>query len=142
MSDTVLVVDDEPAICEVLLTWLQGAGYETYAASNGLEGLQELHQRRPDLVVADIVMPQMDGYEMCRLMRELTGAPIMFLTGLSMDTDRVMGLSLGADDYLVKPVQMNHFLSKVSSLIGSRGRCPFKPTLQVLPPRSAGKPRV
>lgn len=106
MADTVLVVDDEESIREILTTWLEDSGYETVTSSNGIEALRELYQHRPDLVIADILMPEMDGYEFCRLAREVSEAPIMLLTALSKEQEKVKGFDLGADDYVVKPVGM------------------------------------
>ncbi len=120
ISKTVLIVEDEEAIREVLATWLEDAGYQTCCASNGLEGLQELHQRHPDLLVTDIFMPQMDGFELCRLVREFDQMPIIMLTGLGKESDRDKGLQLGADDYVMKPVDMDEFLDKVAAVLQRR----------------------
>ncbi|MCH7891599.1 MAG: response regulator [Gemmatimonadetes bacterium] len=94
MAETVLVVDDEESIREILTTWLEDSGYETVTSSNGIEALRELYQHRPDLVIADILMPEMDGYEFCRLAREVSEAPIMLLTALSKEHEKVKGFDL------------------------------------------------
>ena len=120
MVDTVLIVEDEESVRELLAAWLDDAGYETRMASNGLEGLREVYQTHPDLIVADILMPQMDGYEVCRLVREVTEAPIMMLTGLGEEAKKVKGLNLGADEYVVKPVGMDEFLARVAALLRRR----------------------
>ena len=122
VSETVLVVEDEITIREILTVWLKSAGYDICVASNGLEGLKELYERRPDLVVTDILMPQMDGYEMCKLMREVSGTPILFLTGLDTQADKRQCFNLGGDDFAVKPIQMTEFLTKVYALIHHRER--------------------
>ncbi|MBM3945189.1 MAG: response regulator transcription factor, partial [SAR202 cluster bacterium] len=122
MADTVLVVEDEAPVRELLVTWLEEAGYAPRSASNGLEGLREVYQARPDVIVADILMPQMDGFEFCRLVREVTDAPIMFLTGLGEEARKVEGLNLGADDYIVKPVGMDEFLARITALLRRRAR--------------------
>ena len=122
VSETVLVVEDEITIREILTVWLKSAGYDICVASNGLEGLKELYERRPDLVVTDILMPQMDGYEMCKLMREVSGTPILFLTGLDTQADKRQCFNLGGDDFAVKPIQMTEFLTKVYALIHHRDR--------------------
>ena len=127
MAETVLVVDDEETIREILTTWLEDSGYETYTSSNGIEALRELYQRRPDLVIADILMPEMDGYEFCRLVREVSEAPVMLLTALGKEQDKVKGLNLGADDYVVKPVGMDEFLARVGALLRRRGRSGVEP---------------
>ena len=122
MAETVLVVDDEESIREILTTWLEDSGYETVTSSNGIEALRELYQHRPDLVIADILMPEMDGYEFCRLAREVSEAPIMLLTALSKEQEKVKGFDLGADDYVVKPVGMEEFLARVGALLRRRGK--------------------
>jgi len=122
VSETVLVVEVEITIREILTVWLKSAGYDICVASNGLEGLKELYERRPDLVVTDILMPQMDGYEMCKLMREVSGTPILFLTGLDTQADKRQCFNLGGDDFAVKPIQMTEFLTKVYALIHHRDR--------------------
>ena len=122
MAETVLVVDDEESIREILSAWLEESGYETYTSSNGVEGLREMYQKRPDLVVADILMPEMDGFEFCRLVREVTEAPIMLLTALGKEQDKVRGLNLGADDYVVKPVGMDEFIARVGASLRRRSQ--------------------
>ena len=106
MADRVLIVEDEEVVRELLEGWLEEAGYETLGSADGLDGLRKLYSFRPDLVVADILMPNMDGFELCRLAREVCDAPIMILSGLGKEEDKVKGLNLGTDDYVVKPVPM------------------------------------
>ena len=137
VSETVLVVEDEVAIREILLVWLKSAGYDTCVATNGLEGLKELYERRPDLVVTDILMPQMDGYEMCKLMREVSGTPILFLTGLDTQADKRQCFSLGGDDFVVKPIQMTEFLTRVYTLIHYRNRSNAPSTIEPIRSRGA-----
>ena len=120
MTDKVLIIEDEEPVRDLLAAWLDEAGYETCVASNGLEGLREVYQHRPDLVVVDILMPQMDGYEFCKLAREVCEAPIMILTGLGDESKKVKGLNLGADEYVVKPVGMDEFLARVTALLRRR----------------------
>lgn len=122
MPDTVLIVEDEAPVRELLTTWLEEAGYAPRSAANGIEGLREVYQARPDVIVADILMPQMDGFEFCKLVREVTDAPIMFLTGLGEEQRKVEGLNLGADDYIVKPVGMDEFLARIAALLRRRAR--------------------
>ena len=128
MQESVLVVDDEEVIRDILITWLREAGYEARSAANGLEGLKAMHRKAPDLIVADIMMPQIDGYEMCRLMRQISGAPIIFLTGLGMSQYKKLGLSMGADDYLTKPIGMNNFLASVSNLLNQKNKREHPPS--------------
>jgi|TARA_Y100000310_G_scaffold162984_1_gene162915 DNA-binding response OmpR family regulator len=117
LTDKVLVVDDEQPVRDLLLTWLEEAGYETCFGTNGLEGLQALYEHRPDLVIADIMMPEMDGFEFCRQVRQVSKAPIMILSGLGQEVEKIKGFDLGADDYVVKPVGMDEFLARAAALI-------------------------
>ncbi len=117
MAEKVLVVEDEPAVLDLLVSWLEDAGYETHGAGDGVAGLRGLYEFRPDLIVADILMPHMDGFEFCRLAREVCNAPIMILSGLGDEADKVKGLNLGADEYVVKPVPMNEFMARVGALL-------------------------
>ncbi|MDP6799195.1 MAG: response regulator [SAR202 cluster bacterium] len=121
MTDKVLVVDDEQPVRDLLLTWLEEAGYETCFGTNGLEGLQALYEHRPDLVIADIMMPEMDGFEFCRQVRQVSKAPIMILSGLGQEVEKIKGFDLGADDYVVKPVGMDEFLARAAALIRGPG---------------------
>ena len=117
MAKSVLLVDDENSITEILATWLEEAGYVTEIAGNGLDGLMSLNNDEPDLVIADIIMPQIDGYELCRMIREMSEVPIMILSGLGKESDKKQGFVSGADDYLTKPVSMGRFLEHVSTLM-------------------------
>ena len=118
MTQTVLIVEDENITRDILITWLEEAGYDTCSAGNGLEGLLEAREKSPDLVVADIMMPQMDGYELCKMMRQLSSTPFMFLTGFGTENHKRQGFRLGANEFLVKPVDMEVFLQSVSDLLG------------------------
>ena len=129
MSQTVLVVEDENVTRDILITWLEEAGYDTCSAENGLEGLLEAKEKSPDLVVADIMMPQMDGYELCKMMRQLCSTPFMFLTGFATAEHKRQGYRLGADEFLVKPVDMDIFLKRVSKLL-SKAYPPTPPTIE------------
>lgn len=133
MAESILVVDDEQSIRDILTEWLQGAGYCTFSASNGLEGLNTLYHQHPDLVITDILMPQIDGYEMCSLIRQISGTPIMVVTTLDKETARVKGLRAGADDFVVKPVNMQSFLSRVSSLLHRNRGANRPPTVDRFP---------
>ncbi len=117
MSNTVLVVEDEEVTRDILATWLEEAGYETCTAGNGFEGLVEVKENSPDLVVTDIMMPQMDGYELCRLTREVSGTPFIFLTGLATENNKREAYKSGATEYLIKPIDMDDFLRKVADLL-------------------------
>ncbi|MFQ5934303.1 MAG: response regulator transcription factor [Dehalococcoidia bacterium] len=114
---TILVVDDEPSIIDLLGTVLEEAGYKVVCASNGKEGLRSFFQLKPDLAILDIIMPGMDGVELCRRIREVSQVPIIFLTAKIDVIDRVMGLKEGADYYLTKPMSIVELLAVVESLL-------------------------
>ena len=88
MTQSVLLVDDERSIVDILSTWLENEGYTALTADNGLTGLLTFHDAKPDLVIADVLMPQIDGFELCRMMRELSTVPIMILSGMGKEADR------------------------------------------------------
>lgn len=112
-----LLVDDEPTITEPLARRLQSRGYQVTVASNGKEGLAFALSEKPDLVLLDVMMPEMDGWQVCRELRELSAVPILMLTALDDDFDRITGLELGADDYLTKPFNTNVLVAKINALL-------------------------
>lgn len=113
----ILVVDDDKKITALLKRALIFEGYEVEAAEEGEEGLRIADDWQPDLVVMDILMPGMDGWEMCRRLRAVSDVPILMLTAKDDIADRVRGLDLGADDYLVKPFALEELLARVRSLL-------------------------
>lgn len=113
----ILVVDDEKAITALLGTVLDEAGYKTFCVSDSAEGLKTFFQEQPDLAILDIMMPGMDGGELCRRIREFSEVPIIFLTAKSEVADRVKGLRDGADYYLTKPVSIVEVLAVVESVL-------------------------
>ena len=133
MVASILIVDDEQSVRDILSEWLRGAGYSTSSASNGLEGLNTLYREHPDLVITDILMPQIDGYELCSLIRQISGTPIMVVTALDRDSQRHEGLRVGADDFVVKPVNQQSFLSRVSHLLCQHRAENRPPTLNRFP---------
>ncbi len=109
----ILVVDDEPAFCRVVSHHLESDGYETLCARTGAEALESVRTERPDLVLLDIRLPDMDGRELCQAIREVTLAPIVVLSVLGGEDDIVRGLYAGADDYMVKPLRMEELKARV-----------------------------
>src|SRR5881394_3830139 len=99
----VLVVDDDPTVREVVLSYLRADQYEVSEAADGEAALEMIGRRRPDLVVLDVMLPGVDGLEVARQVRAADDAPIILLTALGSETDRVVGLEVGADDYVTKP---------------------------------------
>lgn len=108
----ILVVDDDPAITQLLASTFGKEGAAVYTAVKAQEALQEFYARRPDLVVLDVMMPDMDGWEVCRIIRQLSDVPIIILTTLSSDTDIIRGLHNGADDYITKPFNAQVVLAR------------------------------
>jgi DNA-binding response OmpR family regulator len=118
MNDqTILVVDDEPSIREVVTLYLRRAGYRVLVASDGQEALQTLERHSPDLVVLDLMLPQVDGLEITRQMRATGDTPIIMLTARREETDRILGLEMGADDYVVKPFSPRELVSRVKAVL-------------------------
>jgi DNA-binding response OmpR family regulator len=115
MSEKILVVEDEPALQETLTYNLSRQGYQVTSAAGGMEALRLAREGHPDLVVLDIMLPEMDGFEVCRLLRQEMSVPILMLTARDDEIDRVIGLEVGADDYITKPFSMREFLARVKA---------------------------
>jgi two-component system OmpR family response regulator len=113
-----LVVDDEPNILELLATSLRFAGFEVVTATNGREALAEARKSRPDLVVLDVMMPDMDGFAVVRRMRgEGLNAPVLFLTARDATEDKVTGLTVGGDDYVTKPFSLEEIVARIRAVL-------------------------
>ena len=111
----ILVVEDEKAISDILVFNLQREGYDTLAAYDGAEGLRCALEEAPDLILLDVMLPEMDGFEVCRRVRAEKDTPIIMLTAREEETDKVMGLELGADDYITKPFSMRELMARVKA---------------------------
>ena len=116
-SITVLVVDDEPRLVDVVRMNLEMEGYRVLGAFDGAEALEKLKQDLPDLVVLDVMMPEMDGFETLRRIREVSNLPVIMLTVRSEPADRIKGLEIGADDYLSKPFDPRELQSRIKALL-------------------------
>jgi len=114
---SVLVVDDEPTITEVVSRYLERAGYDTRVAADGPEALELAGEGRPDLVVLDLMLPGMDGLEVMRRLREVDEMSVILLTAKGEASDRVIGLRLGADDYVVKPFSPAELVARVDAVL-------------------------
>ena len=117
MSAQILVVDDEPSIVKVLAYNLKRAGYEVLVARDGVEALAQARQGRPDLVILDLMRPELDGLEVCRILRREQDVPVIMLTARDAEIDRVVGLELGADDYVVKPFSVRELMARVKNVL-------------------------
>lgn len=117
MAKRVLIVEDEHAIMDILVFNLQKDGYEALSAYDGQEGLSLALSENPDLVLLDVMLPKMDGFEVCGKIRKTSQVPIIMLTAREEETDKVMGLELGADDYITKPFSVRELMARVKANI-------------------------
>lgn len=122
MPKTVMIVDDEERIVSLVKTYLEQEGFRAVAARNGREAFFLARQEKPDLIILDIMMPEMDGYEFMRLHRKERDTPIILLTARVEENDRVIGLELGADDYVTKPFSPRELTSRVRAVLRRAGR--------------------
>ena len=116
-TPTILLVDDEPTILELNKLYLEQAGYRTVTAANGYEAVAAVKERTLALMVLDLMLPGIDGWEVCRQVRAIGNLPIIMLTARSEDIDRIVGLELGADDYLTKPYNPRELLARVKAVL-------------------------
>ena len=117
MTPLVLIVEDDPMLCDVLRMYLENEGYRVMVASDGLEGLTQALVSKPALVVLDIMLPRLDGWEVVRQLREVSQTPVVLLTARGEEQDKLKGFNLGADDYLTKPFSMQEFLARVRAVL-------------------------
>ena len=117
MPDTVLVVEDEPNLLAALKYTLEREGYDALTADNGETGLRVAREKSPDIVILDVMLPALDGFEICRLLRRESSVPIIMLTARGGEMDRVDGLEMGADDYVTKPFSMRELLARVRNTL-------------------------
>jgi DNA-binding response OmpR family regulator len=117
MTGKILIVEDEPALQETLVYNLARQGYEVEAAGDGLAALEAARRTKMDLIVLDLMLPKLDGFEVCRILRQEMSVPILMLTARDEEIDRVIGLEMGADDYLTKPFSMREMIARVKALI-------------------------
>jgi len=118
----ILVVDDEPKIVQLVRDYLERAGFAVSTARDGNEALMRAHQERPDLIVLDLGLPQLDGLEVTRRLRRDSGVPIIMLTARYEETDKVVGLELGADDYVTKPFSPRELEARVRAVLRRQAR--------------------
>jgi two-component system KDP operon response regulator KdpE len=133
MSAKLLLIDDDVSLCETLRFMLTKKGFEVEVAYNAIEGLQKAYAIKPDAVILDIMLPDMDGWQTCRRFREMSDVPIIMLTALGSEENVIEGLNMGADDYIVKPVTAEELSARIHALLrrvsrssmGSNGREPI-----------------
>ena len=124
MTTRVLVVDDEPVVTEVIDRYLSREGFEVSIAADGAQALDLAHSWAPDLIVLDLMLPNVDGLEVCRQLRRQSQVPIIMLTARGEETDRVVGLELGADDYIVKPFSPRELVARVKTVLRRTASAP------------------
>ena len=129
MSKTVLVVDDEERLTSLVKTYLEQAGFRAVAARNGREALFLARQERPDLIILDVMMPEMDGLEFMRQHRKERETPIIMLTARIDDADKLVGLELGADDYVTKPFSPRELIARVRAVLRRSGQAAPDPDM-------------
>ena len=116
MVEKILLIDDETKITRTLKLYLEQAGYKTVSIQDGALAMPAFHHERPDLVILDILLPHQDGWEICRQIRRESGVPIIMLTAQGEETDRIVGLELGADDYIAKPFSPREVVARVRAV--------------------------
>ncbi len=116
-NNKVLIVDDDAHIAELIKLYLEKEEYQTIVASNGAKALQLFKEEAPSIVILDVMMPEMDGWQVCREIRRISNIPIIMLTAKGETFDKVLGLELGADDYMVKPFEPKELIARVKAVL-------------------------
>jgi DNA-binding response OmpR family regulator len=132
---TILLVEDETTLSETLRYNLEREGYTVAVASDGVQGLELARRERPDLVVLDVMLPRLDGFSVCRILRQENDVPIIMLTARQDEVDRIAGLELGADDYISKPFSLGEFLARVRAIMRRTDRRPSVGSREILEAR-------
>lgn len=125
-GERILVVDDEPNIVDLTRVYLEREGFRVEAAADGAQALARLQEREPALMILDLMLPEVDGYEVCRRTRAGSDLPILMLTARDEDVDKIVGLELGADDYLTKPFNPRELVARVKAIL-RRSERPIRP---------------
>lgn len=114
---TILIADDEAAIRDLARLYLEKEGFQVYTVSDGVSALAQLERQAPDLLILDLMMPNLDGWEVCRRVRSTSNLPILMLTARDQDIDKIVGLEMGADDYLTKPFNPRELVARVRAIL-------------------------
>ena len=114
---TILIVEDDDTVREALSAGLESEGYEVFLSDNGLDGLKQAKEEGPDVILLDLMLPEMDGLSVCRALRRNSNVPIIMLTARGTEMDKIVGLETGADDYVVKPFSLGELLARIRSLL-------------------------
>ena len=121
MDPKILIIDDDAKLNSLLRSFLEDFGFQVFSATDPVKGLKTIGKRSPDLVILDVMMPGMDGFEVCRQIRQTSSLPIIMLTARGEVTDKVVGLELGADDYLAKPFEPRELVARINSVLRRSG---------------------
>jgi DNA-binding response OmpR family regulator len=121
MREKILVIDDDMELLGLTQMWLQNAGYDAVTAEDGSVGLRRVYSSRPDLVLLDVNMPRMDGWEVCRRIRDMSEIPVIMVTVNGQKADRLKGFNLGADDYITKPFDFLEMVARVGAVLRRSG---------------------
>ena len=121
MAEQILIVDDDTRLSAMLSDYLSDNGFAARTAASALEGIDEIRRKAPDAVILDVMLPDLDGFETCRRIRAGSDVPILMLTAKGEETDRIVGLELGADDYLPKPFNPRELLARLRAILRRRG---------------------
>ena len=124
MTETLLLVDDDATLRETLALSLRGAGYRVITAADGMAALEQAQAQKPDLVILDLMLPELDGLTVCRSLRQSSDVPVMMLTARMGELDKIVGLESGADDYLTKPFSVGELLARIRALLRRAGPRP------------------
>ena len=128
----VLIIDDEENVCELVSLYFGKAGYDVVCAADGGEGLDKLREQRPDIVILDLMLPGMDGIDVCKEIRKTSNVPLVMLTARVDEVDRVLGLEIGADDYITKPFSPRELLARIKAVLRRAAYVPNPDEQQVL----------
>lgn len=116
-QQTVLIADDEAQIREILSLYFKKEGFKVIEAADGAEALVQIQAGKPDIILLDIMMPVLDGFEVCKQVRKISDVPIIMLTAKDFDDDRILGLEMGADDYIAKPFNTREVVARVKAVL-------------------------
>jgi DNA-binding response OmpR family regulator len=122
MKNKVLIIDDDPKLCRLLTEFLSGFGFTVHAALTPDEGFKKLRRHKPDMVVLDVMLPEMNGFDVCKKIRFDSNVPIIMLTARGEPMDRIVGLELGADDYLAKPFEPRELVARIQAVLRRSNR--------------------
>lgn len=117
MKEKILVIDDDSEFLELTKTWLDQSGFQTITEEDGIQGIRQVYSSRPDMVVVDINMPKLDGWQVCRRIRDMSDIPIIIATVNGQTSDVVRGFNLGIDDYITKPIEFIELIARIRAIL-------------------------